>query len=297
MTWLSDDAVERLRSTIDEPDFSGTRYRIVGEIGRGGMGVVYEAEDVDLQRRVAVKVLAADLADAGGDRVRREARVLAGLEHPGIVPVHDVGVLPDGRVFYAMKLVRGVTVGEFLRGAHGAAAVLRVFLRICEAVAFAHAKGSVHCDLKPQNVMVGEFGEVLVVDWGVARSRGDAAVRASGGTHGFMAPEQEAGAAVDARTDVYALGVMLRTLAGDARNKRLEAICAKAAAANPDHRYESARELGADVAGYLDGEAITAYRETALERAGRWLDRNRALIAVVAAYLIMRAIILLFVHR
>jgi eukaryotic-like serine/threonine-protein kinase len=295
VTWLSDDAVQRLRVRMDEPDFSGTRYRIVGEIGRGGMGVVYEAEDAELQRLVAVKVVATDLADA--ERVRREARVLAALEHPGIVPVHDVGVLPDGRVFYAMKLVRGVTVGEYLREAPGPAAVIRVFLRICEAVAFAHAKGSVHCDLKPQNVMVGEFGEVLVVDWGVARSRGDAAVRASGGTQGFMAPEQEAGAAVDARTDVYALGVMLRTLAGDARPKRLEAICAKAAAANPEDRYESARELGADVARYLDGEAITAYRETAFERAGRWLDRNRALVAVVAAYLVMRAVILLFVNR
>ena len=297
MTWLSDDTVERLRSTIDEPDFSGTRYRVVGEIGRGGMGVVYEAEDVDLQRRVAVKVLAADLADAGGaDRVRREVRILAALEHPGIVPVHEVGVLPDGRVFYAMKLVRGVTVGEFLRDAKPAA-VLRVFLRICEAVAFAHAAGNVHCDLKPQNVMVGEFGEVLVVDWGLARSRGDQSVRASGGTHGFMAPEQEAGAAVDPRTDVYALGVMLRVLAGEARPKRLEAICAKAAAANPGHRYDSARELGADVARYIDGETITAYRDTMLERTGRWLDRNRALIAVVAAYLVMRAVILLFVQR
>jgi len=195
-----------------------------------------------------------------------------------------------------MKLVRGVTVGEFLREAKPAA-LLRVFLRICETVAFAHAAGSVHCDLKPQNVMVGEFGEVLVVDWGVARSRGDQAVHASGGTHGFMAPEQEAGSPVDARTDVYALGVMLRTLAGDARPKRLEAICAKAAAPNPADRYESAQELGADVARYADGETITAHRETPLERAGRWLDRNRALVAVVAAYLIMRAVILLFVHR
>jgi serine/threonine-protein kinase len=298
MTWLSDDAVERLRATIDEPDFSETRYRIVGEIGRGGMGVVYEAEDVELQRRVAVKVLATDLANAAGaDRVRREARVLAALEHPGIVPVHDVGVLPDGRVFYAMKLVRGVTVGELLPDAGGPASMLRVFLRICETVAFAHSKGSVHCDLKPQNVMLGEFGEVLVLDWGVARSRGDAAVRASGGTEGFMAPEQEAGTAVDARTDVYALGVMLRTLAGHSRPRRLEAICAKATAANPADRYESARELGTDVARYLDGEAIAAYRETAFERVGRWLDRNRALIAVVAAYLIMRAVILLFVKR
>ena len=108
MTWLSDRGVERLRSAAERPDLSGTRYRLLDEIGRGGMGVVYEAEDEALGRRVAVKVLAAELASSTeAERLRREARTVARLEHPGIVPVHDVGELSDGRVYYAMKLVRG----------------------------------------------------------------------------------------------------------------------------------------------------------------------------------------------
>ena len=106
MTWLSDDAVARLRAVTDEPETTGTRYRIIRQLGRGGMGVVYEAEDRELERRVAFKVLASE-ATIGAERLRDEARIIARLEHPGIVPLHDAGVLPDGRVFYVMKLVRG----------------------------------------------------------------------------------------------------------------------------------------------------------------------------------------------
>ncbi|HWS73137.1 MAG TPA: serine/threonine-protein kinase, partial [Thermoanaerobaculia bacterium] len=279
-------------------DFGGTRYRIVRELGRGGMGVVYEAHDAELDRRVAIKVLATELASpAAAERMRREARVIARLEHPGIVPLHDVGTLADGRIFYAMKLVRGRRLDEIAHDERGTTELLRIFLRLCEAVALAHARGVVHCDLKPENVMTGEFGEVLVMDWGVARSLEDGEMeRVIAGTRGFMAPEQERGEAVDATTDVYALGAILRAIVPK-RPRLLEAIAAKATASRREDRYADASALADDIVRYLDGAPLAAYRENLIERAGRWLARNRALVAVVIAYLVMRALVAIGFHR
>jgi len=174
MRHLSDKALTRLRSGADLPDVGGTRYRLIGQVARGGMGVVYAAEDELLQRRVALKVL--EMPGSEGElanRLTREARVLARLEHPGIVPVHDVGTLPDGRVFYTMKFVEGQRLDHYIESLASAPDRLRIFLRICDAVAFAHARGVLHRDLKPANVMVGSFGEVLVMDWGLAKILAD----------------------------------------------------------------------------------------------------------------------------
>ena len=294
MTWLSDNAVAHLREVAELPDFSHTRYRIVSEIARGGMGVVYEAEDVELRRRVAIKVLASELASEHAvEHMRGEARTIAKLEHPGIVPLHDAGLLPDGRLWYAMKLVRGRRLDELNASTEE---LLRVFLRICEAVSFAHANGIVHCDLKPENVMLGDFGEVLVMDWGVARETGasDAMIA---GTRGFMAPEQEQGAIVDASTDVFALGAMLRAILPSNLPRPLAAICAKASAAAKEDRYESVRALANDIANWLEDQPVIAYRENIIERIGRWVSRNRALVTIVLSYLIMRIIVILWVHR
>jgi serine/threonine protein kinase len=170
MKFLSDSALERLRGAAEVPDLSGTRYRLLDRIARGGMGVVYTAEDENLQRRVALKVL--DVPATDGDfanRLIREARVLAVLEHPGIVPVHDVGTLSDGRVFYTMKFVEGKRLDDYIESVISVPDRLRIFLRICDAVAFAHARDVLHRDLKPANIMVGPFGEVLVMDWGLAK--------------------------------------------------------------------------------------------------------------------------------
>ena len=169
MTALSDAAVSRLKQRGAWPAFESGRYSIVDEIGRGGMGTVYLAIDDELGREVAIKI-PNGLANASLERrLQLEARVLAALEHPGIVPIHDAGRLADGRLFYVMKRVNGRTLDDCLRSVSDRTDRLRIFERICEPVAFAHAKGFIHRDLKPENVMIGAFGEVMVMDWGTVR--------------------------------------------------------------------------------------------------------------------------------
>jgi len=168
---VSDSVLDHLRQVAVLPDLSGTRYELESEIGRGGMGVVYAARDCQLDRRVALKVL--DSALAG------EAQLIAGLEHPAIVPIYETGELPDGRAFYAMKLVAGARLDHYLAGSPSLGERLRVMRRVGEALAFAHTRGTIHRDLKPQNVMVGEFGEVYVMDWGVAAIAGVPALAAT----------------------------------------------------------------------------------------------------------------------
>jgi serine/threonine protein kinase len=225
VTWLSEATVAHLRRVAEWPDLADTKYRLLDELGRGGMGTVYLAEDTVLGRKVALKVVATGASDPQtAERMLREARIIARLEHPGIVPVHDAGALPDGRVFYAMKRVEGERL-DALAARATLPERLRIFQRICEATAYAHAHGVLHRDLKPENVMVGSFGEVLVMDWGIARfldaSPDDRAAvgkvqpsqTAAGtivGTPAYMAPEQAGGfGPVTPAADVYALGAVL----------------------------------------------------------------------------------------
>ena len=225
MSFLPDRALEHLRQVMETPDFSATRYQVEEEIGRGGMGIVYRAWDSQLDRRVALKVMDAGYA------INQEAKLLARLEHPGLAPVYDAGSLPDGRVYYAMRLIEGWNLAEFLRREPSLPDRLRVFERVCEAVAFAHSRGVLHCDLKPQNIMVGNFGEVFVVDWGVARTiEGDALPAA--GTPQYMAPEQarRPQGPLDVRTDVFALGRILQDLMPASPARPLAAIARKATA-------------------------------------------------------------------
>ena len=235
-----------------KPPSSRDRYVYEGEIGRGGMGAVYRVRDNDLRRTLAMKVAHANAeSDASEgepsllDRFLEEAQVTSQLDHPGIVPLHELGIDAKGRVYFTMKLVRGRHLGEVFdlarehREGWSRERILIVLVRVCEAMAYAHAKGVVHRDLKPANVMTGRFGEVYVMDWGLAKVRGrkerkrrtsstvsfvatrrtsesgDGPMETSHGTvfgtPAYMSPEQARGELerVDERSDVYSLGAML----------------------------------------------------------------------------------------
>jgi serine/threonine-protein kinase len=249
------------------------RYEVRAELGRGGMGAVLHGRDPLLGRDLAVKVLLDRHRDRPEFRRRflEEARIAARLQHPGVVPVYDVGTLPDGRPFFSMKLVEGRTLTELLRErpdpGHDRPRFLAVFLQVCQAVAYAHSRGVVHRDLKPSNVMVGSFGEVQVMDWGLAKvlvdpspereRRGDLPVaHAPGsdrntprspdlslpgqavGTPAYMPPEQARGEAdrVGPRSDVFGLGAIL-----------CEVLTGQPPYANPDSRAAFARAEAADL--------------------------------------------------
>jgi serine/threonine protein kinase len=258
------------------------------------MGAVYLARDERLGREVAVKVSNGVPGAEVERRLHEEARVLATLEHPGIVPIHDAGRLADGRLFYVMKRVRGATLTEHIRTVPSLSERLGIFERICEALNFAHAHGVVHRDLKPDNVMIGAFGEVLVMDWGAALTQGGHEVGTVLGTRGFMAPEQERAGDTDSRADIYSLGAVLAWLAGDAAPRALAAVCARAMAADPGHRYPTAAALAADVARFRAGHAVDAHRESLVERLARFGRTYRTAILLVLAYIIMRAVVAYF---
>jgi tRNA A-37 threonylcarbamoyl transferase component Bud32 len=229
-----DSGVNRQQKPPDTP-----RYRFKAFLAQGGMGEVWRGHDCVLQREVALKVLRAR-AIAGAEvraRFEEEARYVGQLEHPSIVPVYDVGVLSDGRPYFAMKLVNGHTLAELLKGQAAAVGELphwvAVFEQVCQAVAFAHSRGVIHRDLKPSNVMLGEFGEVQVMDWGIAKALVSGLTTQAGptppdqppssppitgfsdtqpgqvkGTPAYMAPEQARGelARVGKASDVFGLG-------------------------------------------------------------------------------------------
>jgi serine/threonine protein kinase len=290
---ISDRAINRLRDAASWPELD-SRYEITGVAGYGGMGTVYVARDHVLDRDVAVKVL--DVADHKGSRARRlqrEAHILARLDHPGIVPIHDAGALEDGRAFYVMKLVKGKRLDELIRDALPIATRLTMFDRILDAVAFAHAHGVVHRDLKPENVMVGGFGEVYVMDWGVAQDGGADAEAAVVGTPGFMAPEQELARVVDPRADIYGLGMLLTQLIGEAPAP-LRAIAQKACHADASGRYQNVEAMAEDLARFRNQDPVEAYRESAMERAVRLYRRYELPILLIVAYIVMRFVLLVW---
>ncbi|HYE06059.1 MAG TPA: serine/threonine-protein kinase [Planctomycetota bacterium] len=215
------------------------RFLLDKRLGEGAQGVIFGVLDRDCRRTVALKTLHSSGVDATEvSRFIHEAQITAQLEHPGIVPVHDFGALPDGTVFYTMKRVEGESLAAYM---HGRVAdpkhrfdLMQLFLRVCETVGFAHSRGVIHRDLKPRNIMVGAFGEVLVMDWGLAKILGDDAraqdasrvtsLRQDGGPTGsdvhrtldgfavgtpaYMSPEQARGADVGPASDVYAVGAV-----------------------------------------------------------------------------------------
>lgn len=234
--------VEVGTATLEEQPFE-SRYAELHLLGRGGMGEVRLCTDHRIGRQIAMKVVRSGEGSVDDlvPRFVREARVQGQLEHPAIVPVHDLGLNPGGAAYFTMQRVRGETLEQILRGLrkgdaetqakHTRRRLLAAFSKVCLALDFAHSRGVVHRDVKPANVMLGDFGEVFVLDWGLAKTRGadeavsDATPESLGdlgsnvetmagailGTPGYMAPEQflQATSPVDGRADVYALGSLL----------------------------------------------------------------------------------------
>ena len=302
---------------------------------RGGLGAVYVAEDSQMHREVALKFIHHRLVHDEDSRkdFQREAEITARLEHPGVVPLYAMGELDNGRLFYAMRFIHGETLDAAIKRYHqdlsgktsadsdrtakslGFRDLLTRFLSVCRTIAYAHSPGIVHRDIKPLNVMLGRFGETIVLDWGLAasvtRTPGASPARACqtsasfAGTLPYMSPSQTSGLAPSPADDVYALGVMLYKIitsslpfCGDSSEQirqqilqgrlvrprtlkpqlplALEAICLKAMAFQPSDRYDSALELAADVERYLADERVLAFAEPPLLRLTRWARRHRA---------------------
>jgi eukaryotic-like serine/threonine-protein kinase len=273
-------------------------YSVGDVIGKGGMGEVLLARDPEIGRDVAIKRMVDGASPALLARFMREAKIQARLEHPAIVPVHELGRDAEGRPYFTMKRLTGTTLHDVLQRPPRLPELLRTFVDVCLAIGFAHARGVVHRDLKPANIMVGDFGEVYVLDWGLARVTAEAdeprtsddLAAAEGltqagamlGTPGYMAPEQVRDAGlVGPAADVYALGCLLfEILAGEPLHPRGDALASTLAGTvrSPGQVAETAPELEAACLAALAGEP--AARPTArslAERVQHYLDGDRDL--------------------
>lgn len=252
----------------------GPRYERRQRIGRGGMGLVTVVWDRLLQREVALK-------EALDGTLLHEARLTARLDHPNIVPVYDATTNPEGRVTYTMRLLRGRPLDQVIAATPAGPERLRwlrAILAACEAVAYAHGSGIVHRDLKPANIVVGDLGETQVVDWGLARLAGDP-VAGLAGTPGYSSPEQARGEPPTPTDDVWSLGRTLAELLGPQGVPELDAIIRRATAPIGE-RYPDARALSADLAGYIDGRPVAAYRYSPFEVLARLVRRHRLTFGV-----------------
>lgn len=252
----------------------GPRYERRQRLGRGGMGVVTVVWDRLLEREVALKE-----AIGPDGSLLHEARLTALLDHPNIVPIYDATTEPDGRVTYTMRLLRGRPLDQVAAGTPvERLRWLRALLAACEAVAHAHVSGVVHRDLKPANIVVGDLGETQVVDWGLARLVGDATAGRAG-TAGYISPEQARGEPPAPSDDVWALGCAIAKVLGPQKFPELRAIVARATSPLPE-RYPDARALAADLAGFIDGRPVAAYRYSPFEVLTRLIRRHSITFSV-----------------
>ncbi|MCK5844262.1 MAG: serine/threonine protein kinase, partial [Victivallales bacterium] len=337
---------EHIKFSVDElaslPSLE-TQYTVSDKIAEGGQGVIHKAKDKFLKREVVVKSLKSEFLDEPKviETFVTEAKITSQLDHPAIIPLHTLNSSCDEKGLHiAMKMIRGRNLREIFddtvlkckecRRSGNFRELTSVFLKerledfvkVCDAVAFAHNKGVFHRDIKPSNIMIGEFHEVYVMDWGIACLKGGYVVKKAGagddgkpkisGTPGFIAPEVVVGGAHSAKSDQYALGIILfeiatmspaivgndvREVFEKTRDDRLEplahrfprcpistelkAIIRKATATNPERRYENVAGLAADLRRFLAGDETEALPDNPPRRVARWLAKHRNLAATI----------------
>ena len=259
-----------------------SHYRILSECGRGAMGVVYKAEDTNLGRMVALKFLPDELAThpPALERMRREARMIAALNHPGICTMHELGE-SSGHVFLVMEYLEGETLRA--RGEFSESELIDIGVQVSKALEVAHGQGMVHRDIKPDNLFLTKQGVVKLMDFGLAKpveeESGGAPQSSVTGTSGYMSPEQARGEALDARSDIYSLGKVLEELAGEPQPKRLAVIITKALATDPAKRWQSAGGLR---------EALEAARRKRLPKTAVLMGVSAAVVAVAGLVVWLR---------
>lgn len=291
-------------------------FRLKNEIGRGGMGVVYEAWDEKLDREVAIKLLSRTGSFEQDTRFERESKAAAQVKHPNVVPVFSFGRTSDHRPYLIMPLVKGISLRERLQdGPLDSATAARTVRQIAAGLEAAHGHGLVHRDVKSGNILLdGADGSAKLTDFGLVRTETDRTLTQQDlilGTPEYMSPEQATDPqTTDVRTDTYSLGIVLyECLTGSvpfrggtlqvielhrasepvppsrlniAVQHDLETICLKAISKSPNRRYQTAQELGDDIQRFLDGKPITARRTSQLEKLQMWCSRNRALAISIA---------------
>ena len=321
-------------------DKSGRHYKLLKVIAEGGFGRIFLAEDLILGRLVVIKSLKeSHLARA--ESVRKfisEAKLTSQLDHPSIVPLFSLDTDSADGLHLAMQLINGITLKEYLEQARGQEPVfgrryehslqprLESFLKVCDAIEYCHSRGIVHCDLKPDNIMLGRHGEVYVMDWGIACPAGTDRKGHLDGTPAYMAPETLLNGTTDPKTDVFSLGMILNELvtlrspvtgasarevvekitSGQFEPSRprhskqhispaLRAIIEKARAADPAERYPSAKELALDIRRYLFNEEVSARPDSLLQKLMRFMYRHRyATLLTMAAILCASAVMALY---